>query len=57
MNSVVAQNRNGRTLVILLAIIAAMIALVAVSPKLYRAFCEATGLNGTTQRANKAPAP
>ena len=55
MNTAVAQNRNGRTLLILLLIIGAMVALVAISPTLYRAFCEATGFNGTTQRANKAP--
>jgi cytochrome c oxidase assembly protein subunit 11 len=55
VNTAVAQNRNGRTLLILLLIIGAMVALVAISPTLYRAFCEATGFNGTTQRANKAP--
>ena len=55
MNTAVAQSRNSKTLLILVAIIAAMVALVALSPKLYRAFCEATGLNGTTQRADKAP--
>jgi len=55
VNSAVAQNRNGKTLVILLVIVAAMIGLVAISPELYRAFCEATGLNGTTQRADRAP--
>nr|NUR37196.1 cytochrome c oxidase assembly protein [Sphingomonas sp.] len=55
MSSAVAQNRNGKTLAILLLIIAGMVALVAVTPTLYRAFCEATGFNGTTQRADKAP--
>jgi cytochrome c oxidase assembly protein subunit 11 len=55
VNTAVAQNKNGKTLLILLAIIAAMVALVAVTPRLYRAFCEATGFNGTTQRADKAP--
>ena len=55
MNTAVAQNRNGKTLVILLLVIAGMIGLVAVSPTLYRAFCEATGFNGTTLRADKAP--
>jgi cytochrome c oxidase assembly protein subunit 11 len=55
VTSAVAQNRNGRTLLILLLIIAAMIALVAVTPTLYRAFCEATGFDGTTQRAARAP--
>lgn len=55
MNSAVAENRNGKTLLILLVIIAAMVALVAATPRLYRAFCEATGFNGTTQRADRAP--
>src|SRR5689334_16108443 len=32
-----------------------MIGLVAVSPFLYRAFCDATGFNGTTMRADRAP--
>ena len=55
MNTAVAENRNGRTLFVLVAIIAAMVVLVAVSPRLYRAFCEATGIDGTTGRADKAP--
>ena len=55
MSTAVAQNRNGKTLLILLVILAGMVGLVALSPRLYRAFCEATGLDGTTQRANKAP--
>jgi cytochrome c oxidase assembly protein subunit 11 len=55
VNTEVARNKNGKTLLILLAIVAAMIALVAATPRLYRAFCETTGFNGTTQRADKAP--
>jgi len=55
VTTAVATDRNGRTLLILLAIVAVMIALVAVSPTLYRAFCEATGFDGTTQRADRAP--
>jgi len=55
VNTVVASNRNGKTLAILLAILAGMVVLVAFTPKLYSAFCEATGLNGTTQRADRAP--
>jgi cytochrome c oxidase assembly protein subunit 11 len=50
-----AARRNGKTLGILLAIVAAMVVLVALTPRLYRAFCEATGFNGTTQRADRAP--
>lgn len=55
MNSAVAQNRNGKTGLVLVAIVAVMVGLVAISPRLYRAFCEATGLNGTTARADRAP--
>ena len=55
MNTAIAPNRNGRTLLILLLIIAGMVVLVALTPRLYRAFCEATGLDGTTQRADRAP--
>lgn len=53
--STIAQNKHGKTLLVLLSIIAFMIALTAISPMLYRAFCEATGFDGTTQRADKAP--
>jgi cytochrome c oxidase assembly protein subunit 11 len=55
VSSAVADNRNSRTLLILLVIVATMVALVAATPRLYRAFCEATGFNGTTQRAARAP--
>ena len=55
MNAAVVPNKNGRTGLILVGILAFMIGLVAISPKLYSAFCEATGLNGTTQRADRAP--
>jgi cytochrome c oxidase assembly protein subunit 11 len=51
----VAEKKNGKTLVILLSIISTMIVLTALSPKLYRAFCEATGYDGTTLRADRAP--
>ena len=55
MSTAVAQTRNGKTLLILLGVIVGMIGLVAISPTLYRVFCEATGFDGTTQRAEKAP--
>ncbi|HSR00035.1 MAG TPA: cytochrome c oxidase assembly protein [Sphingomicrobium sp.] len=55
MNTTVAKDKNGKTLSILLLIIASMIVLVALTPKLYRVFCEATGFDGTTQRADRAP--
>ena len=55
MNTAVADDRNAKTLRKLLLIIAGMIVLVALTPRLYRAFCEATGFDGTTQRADRAP--
>ena len=55
MNSAVAGNSNAKTLRVLLLIIGAMVVLVALTPRLYRAFCEATGFDGTTQRADRAP--
>ena len=55
MNTAVASNKNGRTLLILLLILAVMVVLVSISPQLYRAFCQATGFDGTTQRADRAP--
>jgi cytochrome c oxidase assembly protein subunit 11 len=55
VNSAVAQRNVRKTLNILVAIIAGMIVLVALSPILYRSFCQATGFDGTTQRAEKAP--
>jgi cytochrome c oxidase assembly protein subunit 11 len=55
VNSTVAENKNGKTVLILLLILAGMIVLVAMTPRLYRAFCEATGFGGTTQRAERAP--
>jgi cytochrome c oxidase assembly protein subunit 11 len=55
VNTAVARNKNGKTLAILLLILAAMVVLVSQTPRLYRAFCEATGFDGTTQRASRAP--
>ena len=55
MSTTVAPNGHRKTLLILLSILAAMVALTAISPTLYRAFCEATGFGGTTLRADKAP--
>ena len=53
--SAIADRRNSRTLFVLLLIVTGMIVLTALSPRLYRAFCEATGYDGTTLRADKAP--
>ena len=55
MTSVAAPQNNKRVLLILLAIIGAMVALTAISPALYRAFCAATGFGGTPLRAERAP--
>lgn len=49
------KNKNTATLWALVAVIGVMIALVAVSEPLYKMFCTATGLNGTTQNATAAP--
>ena len=48
----VARN-NLRVIVPCLGVIAVMLGLVAYSPQLYRLFCGATGLGGTTQRVNE----
>lgn len=46
---------KGRTVALLLVYIGLMTALAAASVPLYRMFCQATGLNGTTQRGDAAP--
>ena len=53
--STIAERRNGRTALIMAAIVAAMIGLAFASAPLYRAFCEATGFGGTPLRADRAP--
>ena len=55
MNGAVANSRNGKTALIMVVIVAAMVGLAFASSPLYRALCEATGFEGTTQRAEKAP--
>ena len=55
MNTAVAKRKNGKTALIMAVIVAAMVGLAFASSPLYRAFCEATGFDGTTQRADKAP--
>jgi len=47
---------NRGTVLALLAVLAVMGGLVSASVPLYRLFCAATGYEGTTQRANAAPA-
>jgi cytochrome c oxidase assembly protein subunit 11 len=50
-----AAQKNNRTALITAIIGAAMLALAFASSPLYRAFCAATGFDGTTQRADRAP--
>jgi cytochrome c oxidase assembly protein subunit 11 len=47
--------RNHRTLALLVVVIMGMTGLAFASAPLYRVFCQATGFDGTTQRAAKAP--
>jgi len=49
------RRRNAATAGMLLGVVAAMLGLTAASVPLYRLFCQATGLGGTTQRAAAAP--
>jgi len=51
-----APRRHGRTVLLLVTVIAGMVGLTAASVPLYRLFCAATGYEGTTQRASAAPA-
>lgn len=48
-----AQRKNLRVIAPCLVVIGVMLGLVAYSPQLYRLFCGATGLGGTTQRVNE----
>lgn len=47
-------DRNRRTAMTTLAVVAGMVALSFASVPLYRAFCQVTGWGGTTMRADKA---
>lgn len=47
--------RNTRLALLCLAIFAAMVAVAFAAVPLYRAFCQATGFNGTVRRAAVAP--
>jgi cytochrome c oxidase assembly protein subunit 11 len=48
----IRRRKNLRVIAPCLVVIGIMLGLVAYSPQLYRLFCGATGLGGTTQRAN-----
>jgi len=45
---------NKKTVVALLGLLAFMFTLVAISPPLYRLFCQVTGFGGTTQKAESS---
>jgi len=49
------RRRHGATALILAVVVAGMVGLSFASVPLYRIFCGATGLGGTTQRAQAAP--
>jgi cytochrome c oxidase assembly protein subunit 11 len=50
------RSHNGRTAIVLVAVIFGMVGLTAASVPLYRLFCQVTGYGGTTQTAATAPA-
>jgi len=49
------RHRNGAIVLLLVSVVAGMVGLSFASVPLYRMFCQATGLGGTTQRAVTAP--
>lgn len=49
--------RNGRTAGFAALLVLAMVGLAFASVPLYRLFCQVTGIDGTTQRAETAPGP
>ena len=54
--SIASAERNIRTALLCLGLVASMIAASYAAVPLYRLFCEVTGYAGTTRRAEKAPA-
>ena len=50
------RRRKGATALLLTSVVAGMVGLSFASVPLYRLFCQATGVGGTTQRADRAPA-
>ena len=50
------RRRKGVTALLLVSVVAGMAGLSFASVPLYRLFCQATGVGGTTQRADRAPA-
>ncbi|CAN5215466.1 cytochrome c oxidase assembly protein [soil metagenome] len=56
MDPAALRTSNKRVATLAAAVVAGMVGLSYASVPLYRAFCQATGFGGTTQRAEKAPA-
>ncbi|MFO1189472.1 MAG: cytochrome c oxidase assembly protein [Alphaproteobacteria bacterium] len=54
-NQTLPRRRNIVTAVILTSVVAGMVGLSYAAVPLYRAFCQLTGIGGTTQRAARAP--
>ncbi|KAB2850710.1 MAG: cytochrome c oxidase assembly protein [Hyphomicrobiaceae bacterium] len=52
-----AANRNVRVAATLASVAGAMLLAAYAAVPIYKLICEATGLNGTTQRAERAPGP
>src|ERR1700731_4099041 len=50
------RRRKGATALLLVSVVAGMAGLSFASVPLYRLFCQATGVGGTPQRADSAPA-
>jgi cytochrome c oxidase assembly protein subunit 11 len=50
-----SRRRNGTTVLLLASVVVGMVGLSFASVPLYRLFCQATGVGGTTQRATAAP--
>ena len=50
-------SRNGRTAMLAVMLVVAMVGLAFASVPLYRIFCQVTGFGGTTQRAEAATVP
>ena len=49
------RRKNQRVAAMVVTVFVAMVGLAYASVPLYRAFCQATGFGGTTQRADKSP--
>ena len=52
----VHRQRSGRTALICVGVVAAMTGAAFAAVPLYRAFCQATGFDGATRRAEQASA-